>query len=107
MAYFFRINKAEERDLDAAEGYPNDYGKCKVTAITISGDRNVMTYLGKITDASRRPYHWYKAYVVAGATEHGLPQTYMEWLKSIDSIQDPDDVCRSEKESLLPLRCRS
>ncbi len=48
-----------------------------------------------------RPYHWYKALVVAGAVEHNLPKNYVEWLRVFESTEDPDAYRRAENEALL------
>lgn len=37
-----------------------------------------------------QPYHWYKALVVHGAREHGLPNHYVEMLSTIPHWEDPD-----------------
>jgi len=39
---------------------------------------------------SLRPYTWYKEFVVRGAEQHGLPDGYIEQLKAIDAVADPD-----------------
>lgn len=58
-------------------------------------------YYATSKDASLKPYHWYKALVVAGAVEHGLPFPYVEWLRTIESVQDQDPARRIEHERLL------
>jgi hypothetical protein len=46
-------------------------------------------------------YHWYKAFVVAGATEHALPPEYIASLKNVASLQDPDASRRMKNDALL------
>ena len=35
------------------------------------------------SDPSLTPYDWYKAFVLAGAREHGLPQDYVAALDAV------------------------
>jgi hypothetical protein len=39
--------------------------------------------------------------VIAGATEHGLPSEYIEWLRTFEAQADVNTDRRSERESLL------
>ena len=59
------------------------------------------TYIATRKERALRPYHWYKALVVAGAVEHGLPNTYVEWLRVFESTEDPNAKRRAENEALL------
>lgn len=43
---------------------------------------------GYDADSSLRPYTWYRALVIAGAKEHGLPASYIAGLKSVLADQD-------------------
>ena len=36
------------------------------------------------------PFTWYKELVIAGAREHGLPESYINELKHYEAVQDPD-----------------
>jgi hypothetical protein len=52
-------------------------------------------------DSTLRPYHWYKAFVVAGAYEHGLPGSYVEWIETTKSIEDSDESRKLRNEGIL------
>jgi hypothetical protein len=45
-------------------------------------------YYATDKDASLRPYHWYKALVIAGAREHGLPVSYRSRLELVVTVSD-------------------
>jgi len=103
----FSIDRADEKALDKAEGATGQnpgYENADVEVMTNDGSRQrAVAYVAVATkkDPSLRPYHWYKAFVVAGAVEHGLPQSYVEWLRTFESQPDPDVVRRTENEALL------
>ena len=73
----FRIATAESGDLDA---------------------KTAITYIATKKESGRLPYHWYKAFVIAGAVEHGLPDAYIGWLRTVGSQPDLDADCRAENE---------
>lgn len=47
--------------------------------------------------AKLKPYTWYVEHVVAGAEEAGLPAEYINNLKGVESVIDPDPE-REKKE---------
>ena len=48
------------------------------------------TYCATDIDASLAPFTWYKALVVAGALERKLPSEYIDRLRAVPAIEDPD-----------------
>jgi gamma-glutamylcyclotransferase len=100
----FSIARADEASLDEKEGYragsKTGYGKATVTVITPDGPEDAIAYIARVTEPSV-PFHWYKAFVVAGAVEHNLPAPYVEWLRTFPSLPDSDAARRSENEGLL------
>jgi len=97
----FRIASTEAADLDEAEGLGRGYRKGEVHAVTPAGPSPAVAYFATIKDPSLRPYHWYKAFVIAGATEHGLPAVYVAGIRDVPSQQDPDAARRARREALL------
>jgi len=85
----FRIVTAEAADLDDAEGLGRGYRKGEVEAVAASTKTLATAYFGTKKDPSRLPYHWYKAFVVAGAIEHALPPDYIAALRNVPSQEDP------------------
>ncbi len=68
----FEIDGAEKPSLDRAEGRGRGYREERVGVVTDSGSREAVTYIATSKEPALRPYHWYKALVVAGAREHGF-----------------------------------
>lgn len=97
----FIINLSEKSNLDKAEGAGKGY-KEESIQVKIAGDSyNAITYVATEKAETIRPYHWYKAYVVSGAIEHGLPVTYIEWLRTAESLQDQNATRREKSEKIL------
>jgi len=97
----FEIEVAEKPALDYAEGLGEGYREERVEVIAGSNTHEAITYGATSKESALRPYHWYKALVVAGAVEHGLPETYVDCLKTFDSQEDPNEKRRAENESFL------
>ena len=68
---------------------------------TAQGKETAIVYIANDIVSGLRPYDWYKAFVVAGAKEHGLPAEYVEWLKKFQSQPDTDEARRAREEAIL------
>lgn len=81
----FEIDEAEKTALHRAEGLGVGYLEKTVAVLTEAGVRRAMTYQAKPgqTDATLRPFGWYKAHVVRGAREHGLPADCVRELEAV------------------------
>jgi hypothetical protein len=87
----FRLAGEELPHLDAAEGLGEGYDRETVTVTTPDGEPvAALTYRALVHDPERRPYDWYKGFVVAGAREHGLPADYVADLEAVTTMEDPD-----------------
>ncbi len=101
----FEISSTEKSSLDSAEGLGEGYRKEQIQVVTPNGEAyEAIAYVATKKDPALRPYDWYKALVIAGATEHKLPHEYVEWLRTLDSVVDPNANRRSVNESLLCAR---
>ena len=97
----FEIGDSDRARLDEAEGLEKGYEEQTVEVITPAGTIIAWTYIATKKEPALRPYHWYKALTIAGAVEHGLPDVYVEWLRTFDSIEDPKSDRRAKNEALL------
>lgn len=97
----FRIPHFEKSPLDKTEGLNKGYVEATVNVVTAAGPQPAFTYIATCKEPVLKPYHWYKALVVAGALEHGLPGDYIEWIRTLKSQEDPDDTRRAKNERLL------
>ena len=85
----FRIATAEERALDEAEGVGHGYRKDEITVVTFEGTAAATAYFATEKDPKRRPYDWYKAFVLQGATENALPAVYIDLIRAVPSQPIP------------------
>lgn len=94
----FEIAHTEKPKLDRAEGLGNGYEEKEVGVKTSSGLVPAVAYYATSIDEQLRPYEWYKRYVVEGAIEHDLPESYVKELRIIEAVKDPDHE-REQKET--------
>ena len=95
----FWIAKTDKRGLDEAEGLGRGYAESIVDVVTENGTEKALAYVATNTAASRVPYHWYKALVVAGALEHRLPPAYVDAIRGITSKPDLREDRRTKREA--------
>lgn len=86
----YEIPIAEKPWLDRAEGLGLGYEEQTKTVEMAGRLIHVLAYVATHTQATLAPYSWYRALVVAGAEEHGLPASYVDGLRAVQSIEDPD-----------------
>jgi len=89
----FEIDEKEKKKLDDAEGLGKGYNETMVNVL--GADRqliNVQVYIADsdAIDNSLHPYDWYKEYVVSGAKENKLPESYINKLESSQATEDLD-----------------
>jgi gamma-glutamylcyclotransferase len=101
----FWIDQSEKAALDEAEGLGRGYVELAIDVVTPEDTMGALAYVAGIdaTDPSRRPYRWYKAFVIAGAIQHALPADYTARLRAVQSPDDPLPRRRTrlEAEALL------
>jgi len=85
----FEISLSDSGGLDDAEGLGHGYRKGVIQVVRPDGISTAVAYFPTERDPNRRPYTWYKTFVVEGALEHGLPGAYIEDLKAVPSQPDP------------------
>lgn len=86
----YQIASAERTLLDKAEGLGAGYTEIEVQ-VRFKGEAVIANaYQATSCDPGLRPYTWYKAFVLAGAREHGLPGDYAAQLAAVEAIEDPD-----------------
>ena len=97
----YRISVKEKSNLGKAEGLGIGYSEANIQVVTPTGAHSAVTYVASYKEAVLRPYQWYKALVVAGAVEHGLPVEYCEWLRTFEAQADANVDRRAEREAQL------
>lgn len=96
----YQIADADKQALDWAEGLGHGYEEVCVQVSVEGKSLTASTYQATDVDESLMPYSWYQALVISGAKEHGLPEDYVERLRLMTSMADPD-CARHEKEMRL------
>ncbi len=86
----YEIPCSEKENLDNVGGRGRGYEE-KTVEVSLAGRTvSAVMYYATDKDRSLKPFHWYKAFVLAGAREHGLPDEYVTSLESVQSIADLD-----------------
>lgn len=99
LGVLFEIAAADRATLDRYEGLGLGY-EIKTVTVTLAGGRqeNALTYYATRVDPRLRPYRWYKAHVLYGALEHGLPEDYVQAIRAVPAMDDPDPA-RQRRET--------
>ena len=84
----YEIEDGELSVLDKAEGVGAGYKREQISLDLNGETAAVTTYFATKTDASLKPYCWYKACVVEGAKENGLPADYVKALETVKCEED-------------------
>jgi gamma-glutamylcyclotransferase len=90
----FELDSEDKSALDRTEGVGGGYIEKTVQVLTDAGPLTAVMYYAIDKDASLRPYHWYKALVIAGAREHGLPASYRSRLELVVTVSDANRPTR-------------
>ena len=98
IGVLYEMAAADKPHLDRAEGLGCGYAEKTVLVRSVDGAMiEVNTYYATRIDASLSPYDWYKEHVLRGAAEHGLPAHYVEALRAVASVADPDAERRARE----------
>jgi len=97
----YEIALREKAALDRAEGLGAGYEEIEIEVRCGGSPVVAKAYLATDTDSALRPYTWYRALVVAGAKEHGLPAHYVERLESVPANEDENQARHDERMALI------
>ena len=94
----YRLCESEKPHLDRVEGLGKGYEEKRVSVKMDCGNViEAYTYYATHIDPALKPLGWYKEHVLRGAEEHGLPETYIRTIESIEHYEDADKA-RHTKE---------
>jgi len=86
----FYISKDDLARLDRYEGVPAAYARERVNVMSVDGTRTdeVWTYIAVPQGAHFLPHGDYIGHYIRGAEHFGLPQEYIQQLKSIETLPE-------------------
>jgi len=94
LGVVYHVDDAEMADLDRAEDLGEGYRRERLTVLPQgdSAEINAWTYLAlpQAIDQSLSPFDWYVEYVLAGAREHQLPESYVRAIEEVGTLSDTD-----------------
>lgn len=92
----FDLSVADKERLDRIEGLDAGYSE---TTLSITGLGDCVAYTAEQShiDVSLTPYDWYKELVLAGARFHGFPRGYIDGIRALPALEDPDPARRNER----------
>ena len=99
----FEIDSSEKEKLDQFEGLNQGYLRQKCNVQVGEGRYiSACTYHAdpKHVDDNLNPYSWYLNHVIIGAEEASLPETYVQEIRSTESIQDTNHEREKPERSL-------
>ncbi|PPD18637.1 MAG: gamma-glutamylcyclotransferase [Methylotenera sp.] len=99
----YEFDFEQKKSLDDAEGLGNGYQE-EVMRVEVDGTVYLPTiYIAQDShiNPTLTPFHWYKNFVLAGASYHGFPLDYIETIRTTPSKQDLKDARRIKNEKLL------
>lgn len=101
----YEFEGSEKEKLDKFEGKGSGYEDAKVIVhYSEYEEEEVWCYLveeDKYIDNQRLPYHWYKEYVLQGAKENKLPNSYISFIESFTSKEDQNGERREKNWVVL------
>lgn len=97
----FELDAARLDRLHAAEGPAYDFVELGVGQAM--GSVTAAIYRGRADwlDDRLLPFDWYRDFVVAGATEHGLPADWIAALAAVSTSADPDSQRAADNRAIL------
>lgn len=97
----YEIAVHDKTALDRAEGLGAGYEEIKIEVDCGGRQVTAKAYRATNINPSLRPYTWYRALVIAGAKEHGLPARYIAGLESVPADHDSNDEQHNQNMALI------
>ena len=103
LGAIYAIDLDDKPVLDAIEGLGNGYQEHWLELNFDGAQQRAFTYQASAAhiDVRLRPYDWYHALVVHGASYHSLPADYIGAIKRVATMPDPDPRRSAMHQQLL------
>jgi gamma-glutamylcyclotransferase len=102
-AALFRMQASDKLVLDRIEGKGRGYSE-KQLAVSHDGvSHQCFTYTAQpdYIDDGLSPFSWYRELVLLGGEYHRFPENYLEAIRQLKAIDDPDPERRKEHDLLI------
>lgn len=88
----FDVPEDERPGLDRVEGLGIGYREARLEVAGPDGNRAAWTYVANAghVEEGLRPFGWYHDLVLEGAAALGLPGRYLDHIRRIETLADPD-----------------
>ena len=104
LGVVFEIAAAEKPELDQHEGVGQGYVTEKVRVVMADGCQvDAYTYIATLIDPALQPFGWYKEHVLRGALENRLDADYVQAIRNIDAVSDPDPLRKARELAIYRL----
>ena len=99
----YQIPLKHLHDLDSAEGRGSGYELGSRLVLCQGTEARSFTYIAEPShiDVTLAPYNWYKSFVICGAEYHSFPVPYIESIRSVSCIPDPNAKRAQANAALL------
>jgi cation transport regulator ChaC len=97
----FQISSSEKAKLDKAEGLGKGYSESEIEVALNGSTKKVSAYLADKTDDALCPYSWYWDFVLSGARENCLPESYICQLLRQEFVKDGNVARHQEQVDIL------
>ena len=91
LGVLFHLEPDDKPILDRIEGLGRGYDE-KAVQLRFQGCEEIraVTYVATRLDSSLLPYCWYRDHVLAGARDAALPGIYVDRIRAVPTLRDPD-----------------
>jgi gamma-glutamylcyclotransferase len=90
LGVLYEIAEGDRAALDREEGLHKGYDATEVQVLLNGVLKVARSYQATEINSTLQPHTWYRALVVAGAREHGLPANYIARLEAVPATDDQD-----------------
>lgn len=93
----YEIDPEDKPVLDRFEGLGYGY-RTEAVEVEFRGEPvEALTYIAVNMDDSLKPFSWYRQHVINGAVENGLPSDYIEGIRRVPVMEDPNSDRATEE----------
>ena len=103
MGAVYQLDTKDQAVLDRIEGLGPEGYERRTASVTVAGQRTSVFFYAALEthiDARLTPFTWYRDLVWCGALWHGFPAAYVERIRQIKALLDPDPARAAEHQAL-------